>query len=171
MDETDEVSYTWHEAARPPASWPVRQVYAYVFDAQARVVVLYDDGAGSWNLPGGTPEPEDRGDPLATLVREVWEEVQVTFTDPVYLGYQAVHRPGREPYAQLRMAARLDTLGEREPDPDSGRVHVRRLCPFDEAVDLLGWGPSVDAQVKCAAVTAEQRWDLPVGSPADVYTD
>ncbi|MEV2277671.1 NUDIX hydrolase [Nocardiopsis sp. NPDC049922] len=169
MSETNKVSYVWHEASPPPETQQITQVYAYIFDSQGRVVVLCDDGV--WNLPGGTPELEDGGDRVATLVREVWEEVQVTITDPVYLGYQSVHRPSQEPYAQLRMAARLDTLGERAPDPDKGRVHVRRLCPFPEAVDLLGWGPSVDGQVKCAAVTAEQRWGLPVGSPAAVYTD
>ncbi|MEC3891683.1 NUDIX hydrolase [Nocardiopsis sp. LDBS1602] len=169
MSETNRVSYVWHEASHPPESRPIRQVYAYVFDARGRVIVLRDNGV--WNLPGGTPEPEDGGDRVATLVREVWEEVQVTITDPVHLGYQAVHRPDREPYAQLRMAARLNVLGEREPDPDSGRIHVRRLCPFPEAVELLGWGPSVDGQVKCAAMTAVERWGLPVGAPAETYTD
>lgn len=172
MSQTDAVSYTWHEADQPPAGWPVRQVYGYVFDTRARLVVFYDAAAGVWNLPGGTPEPHRDRDRVATLVREVWEEVQVTIADdPVYLGYQAVHRPGTEPYAQLRMAARLERLGEREPDPDKGRVHPRRLCPFDEAVELLAWGTPAQAQFRCAALTAEQRWGLPVGAPAPTHTD
>lgn len=169
MTTTNEPSYTWYEAAQPPVGMPVRQVYGYVFDDLGRLVVLYDADLGAWNLPGGTPEEADRGDVVATLVREVAEEVQVTFTDPVYLGYQQVIRPGRAPYAQLRMAARLDRLGERAPDPDSGRVHVRRLCPLDEAVQLLGWGAPAEPQIKCAAVAAE-AWGLPVGSPAPTHT-
>ncbi|RKS09295.1 NUDIX domain-containing protein [Nocardiopsis sp. Huas11] len=130
-----------------------------------------DDGSGTWNLPGGTPEPRDGGDEVATLVREVWEEVQVTFTDSVYLGHQTVHRPGTEPYAQLRMAARLDRLGEREPDPDHGRIHTRRVSPLHQAVSLLGWGPPAKAQFRCAAMTAERRWGLPVGAPAPACID
>ncbi|WP_017609512.1 NUDIX hydrolase [Nocardiopsis xinjiangensis] len=169
MTTTDEVSYTWHEAVHPPAAMEVTQVYGYVFDALARVVVLRDTHIGSWNLPGGTPEEVDGGDRVATLVREVAEEVQVTITDPVYLGYQQVARPGRAPYAQLRMAARLDRLDARAPDPDNGRVHVRCLCPVSEAAELLGWGPPAAPQIKCAAVTAV-AWGLPVGSPAPVHT-
>ena len=163
MTTTDEVSYTWHEAVHPPAAMEVTQVYGYVFDALGRVVVLRDTHIGAWNLPGGTPEEVDGGDRVATLVREVAEEVQVTLTGPVYLGYQQVDRPGRAPYAQLRMAAHLGRLDARAPDPDNGRVHVRRLCPVNEAAELLGWGPPAAPQIKCAAVTAV-AWGLPVGS-------
>ena len=52
---------------------------------------------------GGTPEPED-ADLAATLVREAFEENQVQVGATAYLGYQEVHRPGRAPYAQVRMA-------------------------------------------------------------------
>jgi 8-oxo-dGTP pyrophosphatase MutT (NUDIX family) len=45
--------------------------------------------------PGGTPEPFDDG-LAATLAREAFEENQVRIgPDPVYLGYQEVHEPGR----------------------------------------------------------------------------
>lgn len=168
-NELSEPSYTWHEAAHPPAGMPVMQVYGYLFDDLGRLVVHYDEGPGTWNLPGGTPEKADGGDLVATLVREVAEEVQASITNPVYLGYQQVVRPGRAPYAQLRMAARLDRLHARTPDPDSGRVHVRRLCPLGEAVELLGWGSPAEPQIKCAAVAAE-GWGLPVGLPAPTHT-
>lgn len=168
-NEPSEPSYTWYEAAHPPMGMLVRQVYGYVFDDLGRLVVHYDADLGAFNLPGGTPEEADGGDVVATLVREVAEEVQITISDPVYLGYQQVVRPGQAPYAQLRMAARLDRLHARAPDPDSGRVHVRRLCPLPEAAKLLGWGSPAEPQIKCAAVAA-QGWGLPVGSPAPTHT-
>src|ERR1700728_1949119 len=52
--------------------------------------------------PGGKAEPCD-ADLAATLVREAWEENQVLVGVTAYLGYQEVRRPGRAPYAQVRM--------------------------------------------------------------------
>jgi 8-oxo-dGTP diphosphatase len=73
-------------------------VYGYLLcPVTGRVLVLHDRGV--LNLPGGTPEPEDRGDLVATLVREAFEENQVRVEATAYLGYQEVHRPGRAPYA------------------------------------------------------------------------
>ena len=62
------------------------------------------DSANSRASPGGTPEPEDDGDLVATLVREAFEENQVRVGATAYLGYQEVHQPGRARYAQVRMA-------------------------------------------------------------------
>ncbi len=56
-------------------------------------------------LLDGTPEPEDDGDLVATLVREAFEENQIRVGPTAYLGYQEVHRPGRARYAQVRMAS------------------------------------------------------------------
>ncbi|WP_231493905.1 NUDIX hydrolase [Nocardiopsis sp. CNT312] len=148
----------------------VKQVYGYVFDNQARVVLLRDP-TGTWNLPGGTPETEDGGDPLATLEREVWEEVQVRLAGPVYLGYQTVHMPGRAPYAQLRMAACLTAAGERAPDPDHGRIHVRHRCGLVEAETLLGWGDVARPQIRSAAIAAQRCWALPIDTPGPPLTD
>jgi 8-oxo-dGTP diphosphatase len=78
-------------------------VYGYLLcPVTCRVLVQDDDGV--FNLPGGTPEPEDGGDLVATLVREAFEENQVRVGVTAYLGYQEVHRPDRVPYAQVRMA-------------------------------------------------------------------
>jgi 8-oxo-dGTP pyrophosphatase MutT (NUDIX family) len=69
--------------------------------------------------PGGTPEAWG-GDLTATLVREAFEENQVRVGATVYLGYQEVHRPGRAPYAQVRMAGVIEEFAPRAPDPDGG---------------------------------------------------
>jgi 8-oxo-dGTP diphosphatase len=96
-----EVQYWWHEAP-VPAGLEVTQVYGYLLCPVTCRVLVQDDG-GVFNLPGGTPEPED-ADLVATLVREAFEENQVRVGATAYLGYQEVHRPGRARYAQVRMA-------------------------------------------------------------------
>lgn len=166
--DSPDVTYLWHEGVHPPAGMLVPQVYGYLFDDDGRVVAFRD--GTMWNLPGGTPELID-DDRVATLVREVREEVQIEIADPVYLGYQEVRRPGEEPYAQLRMVARVARLSPREPDPDKGRIHVRHLCSLTDAVALLGWGAAADQQAKAASRVAETRWRLPVGKVVDAYTD
>jgi 8-oxo-dGTP diphosphatase len=77
-------------------------VYGYLLCSVTSRVLVQDDN-GVLDLPGGTPEPEDGGDLAGTLVREAFEESQVRVGTTAYLGYQEVHRPGRAPYAQLRM--------------------------------------------------------------------
>ncbi|MEU3306036.1 NUDIX hydrolase [Nocardiopsis sp. NPDC006832] len=166
------LSYLWHGDQYPPADLPVTQVYGYVFDDLGRVVVLYDEEPGAWNLPGGTPEPEIDQGSVATLEREVWEEVQVRFDDAVYLGYQSVSEADERPLrAQLRMAARLVAVGERAPDPDNGRVHIRRRCSLPETERLLDWGAPAREQFKRAAKVAEQRWRFPVREQALAVVD
>ncbi|WP_159945320.1 MULTISPECIES: NUDIX hydrolase [unclassified Nocardiopsis] len=170
MTDITDTTYVWHGGQHPPDGMAVKQVYGYVFDDQARLLLLRDP-AGIWNLPGGTPEPQDGGDHLATLEREVWEEVQARLTDPVYLGYQTVHIPEQAPYAQLRMAARLTELGERAPDPDHGHVHVRHRCGVTEAEALLDWGRAAQPQIQTAAKAARERWGLDINAPVRSLTD
>jgi 8-oxo-dGTP diphosphatase len=74
MTVAPEVRYWWHEAP-VPAGLEITQVYGYLLCPwTCRVLVQDDDGV--FNLPGGTPEPED-ADLAATLVREAFEENQV----------------------------------------------------------------------------------------------
>jgi NTP pyrophosphatase (non-canonical NTP hydrolase)/ADP-ribose pyrophosphatase YjhB (NUDIX family) len=99
---------------------------------------LQDDD-GVFNLPGGTPEPEDAG--LAeTLVREAFEESQVRVGATVYLGYQEVRRPGRARYAQVRMAGVIEQFAPRAPDPDGGRVCRRLMTSLAVAPGRAGMG-------------------------------
>ncbi|HEX9539908.1 MAG TPA: NUDIX hydrolase, partial [Streptosporangiaceae bacterium] len=79
------------------------------------------DSANPRASPGGTPEPYDSG-LVATLVREAFEENQVRVDEAAYLGYQEVRRPGRAPYAQVRMAGLIWAFEARLPDPDGGRT-------------------------------------------------
>ena len=85
-----------------PAGLEIVKVHGFLIcPATARVLV--QECEGSFNLPGGSPEPGD-ADLFGTLAREAFEEGQVVVTEAAYLGYQEVRRPGWAPYAQVRMA-------------------------------------------------------------------
>ena len=105
-------------------------------------------------------------------MREAFEENQVVVTESAYLGYQEVHRPGRAPYAQVRLVGLIGSFEERQPDPDGGRIYRRLMTSLAEAPQVLGWGEPAVAQAKLAAHIAEQVWGLPVGSPGPAgYVD
>ena len=144
-------------------------MYGYLLCPESgRVLVQEDDNV--FNLPGGKPEPCD-ADLAATLVREAWEENQVLVGVTAYLGYQEVRRPGRAPYAQVRMAGVIDEFAPRAPDPDGGRVY-RRLMMLDAAPGVLGWGEPAVAQAQAAFRVAADKWGLPVASPTPAgYAD
>ena len=99
--------YFWHKAAVPPGL-EIIQVHGYLICPETGRVLIQDDD-GTFNLPGGTPEPWDEG-LFATLAREAAEESQVRVGAAVYLGFQEVHRPCRVPYAQVRMVGRIAGL-------------------------------------------------------------
>ncbi len=82
------------------------------------------DSANLRVSPGGTPGAWD-ADLTATLVRDAFEENRVRLGATAYLGYQEVHRPGRAPYAQVRMAGVIEEFAPRAPDPDGGRTYRR----------------------------------------------
>ncbi len=133
---TDAAMFAWCPES-VPSGVPVVQVYGWLLDTHGRVL-LQDTDRGAFNLPGGTPEPEDHGDMVATLRREAWEESQVTLPEVGYLGYERVLRDGY-PRAMARCVARIDTFHTWGADPDRDRWHRRVMAPLLEAVELLGW--------------------------------
>ncbi|WP_455568745.1 NUDIX domain-containing protein [Streptomyces lydicus] len=58
--------WPWHEGPAPTGI-PARQCWGWLFAPDGRVLVLLDPTNGAACLPGGTPEPQDQGDPVATL--------------------------------------------------------------------------------------------------------
>jgi hypothetical protein len=122
--------------------------------------------------PGGTPEAWD-GDLEDTLIREAFEENQVRIRrgETAYLGYQEVHRPGRAPYAQVRMVGIIDEFAPRAPDPDGGRTYRRYMTALLSAPGVLGWGEPAELQSRAAAEVARE-WGIPVIAPsAPGYVD
>jgi 8-oxo-dGTP diphosphatase len=169
VSASPDVEYFWHEGP-VPIGLEVTQVYGYLLCPQTGRVLIQDDD-GTWNLPGGTPEAWDV-DLTATLVREAFEENQVCVGATAYLGYQEVRRPGRPPYAQVRMTGVIDEFAPRAPDPDGGRVYRRLMTSLEEAPGVLGWGEPAVLQARAAARVARTRWRLPVDSPpATDYED
>jgi hypothetical protein len=63
---------------------------------------------------------------------------------------QFQHVQGKEEFAQVRYAARLDHLLPAAPDPSSGKQYVRLWVPPIEVNALLGWGESGRLQVEGA---------------------
>jgi 8-oxo-dGTP diphosphatase len=124
------------------------------------------DSANPRASPGGTPEAWDE-DVEDTLIREAFEESQVRIRrgKAAYLGYQEVHRPGRAPYAQVRMVGMIDEFAPRAPDPDGGRIYRRYMAALSSAPGVLRWGRPAELQVKAAAGVARE-WGIPVGTPS-----
>lgn len=151
----------------PPRDMRVGQVYGFCFDDSGRVVLYEDDG--TYNLPGGTPEPGE--DTLATLERECLEESQITLTATIYLGYQEVTEDGKAPYAQLRYVARIGTFLPRRPDPDNGRTYGRLLTPINRVPALLDWGIEGLFQAADAARAASQLGIDPAATREDAWRD
>ncbi len=104
--------------------------------------MLLEPDTGAALLPGGAPELPDRGDPLATLRREVREEAAAEFGAPLLLGHLC---DPDNPYARLRYAAPLTRLGPPSVDPATGRTHIRVLATPEQASELFDWGlPTAD---------------------------
>ncbi len=154
-------SHQWVNA-EVPNGLEVRQVYGFIFNFDGRILLLEDQG--EYNLPGGKSE---RGESLAeTLIREVLEEVQITITSSIYLGYQFIST--EEEFAQVRLVAWIDKILQATPDPSTGRQYKRLLVPPIQVSELLKWGESGDQQIASAIATASKfgvNWD---GTPLTI---
>ena len=128
-----DVRYFWHEAA-VPLGLEITQVYGYLICPETGRVLIQDD-EGTFNLPGGTPEPWDEG-LFATLAREAAEESQVRVDAAVYLGFQEVHRPPSGP--DLRPPARLGAEHRRRGQLCGGKVPGAMIMPDRQRHLALG---------------------------------
>ncbi len=149
----------WRQQPVPP-DLKVRQVYAVAFDKHGRVLLKYEFRKGSFYycLPGGTPETFDK-DMQDTLRREFIEEVNTTLFNPIYIGYQEViGDKDLPPYAQVRMAALIDTIGPKQPDPDNGITFNRILTTPEKAAELLNWGEIGEKIIKKAVEVAKENY-------------
>lgn len=147
--------FTWFDG-EVPDDLEVKQVYGLVFTRDGRMLLKIDDGF--YGFGGGTPESYDK-DRIDTLKREMIEEVNTTLLEPIELvGYQLVNEGnGIKPYAQVRMTAIIDTIGEAKPDPDGGKIYQRVLVSPSRAIELLNWGKSGLDQVSAAVRVAKEK--------------
>lgn len=162
------VELFWREEL-VPKDMRIRQVYGVPFDDEGRVLLKVENFNGKkiFSLAGGTVEKFDK-DMVATLYREFKEEVNTSLHSPVYLGYQEVRGDGdREPYAQVRMACRINQSGEKLPDPDNGKVYDRVLVSPEKAKRLISWGEIGNKILDKAKQVAENEYRLKVDNSDD----
>ena len=126
--------YKWIKSDVPDVL-TVKQVYGIVFSDNDRILLRIEDGA--YKLTGG--KPDDGEDFEQTLKREYLEEVNTELDDCHYLGYLLVTEDSGEQYAQVRMIARIKSIGEARPDIDNGKMYGRELVPAESVKKLLNY--------------------------------
>ena len=118
-----------------PDELKVTQVYGIVFSDDGRILLRIEDG--KYELTGGHPEEFEKYE--ETLKREYIEEVNISLKEIYYLGYLQVTENSKEQYAQVRMIARIDKIGERKPDIDNGKTYDRKLVNINNVKEYLNY--------------------------------
>jgi 8-oxo-dGTP pyrophosphatase MutT (NUDIX family) len=159
---------TWH-SGNVPSNLKITQVYGVVFTKDCRILLRIDNG--NYQLTGGKPEYFDI-DMEATLKREMLEEANVAISKAYIVGYQLVdEEDGSEPYAQVRMTAMIENIGEQQPDPDNGRTYGRFLTTPTKAANLLNWGEVGNKLIFEATEIAKQMFKISLFSNDDILID
>lgn len=154
-----------------PKNLKVRQVYGIIFMPDGRIMLRVEGTKENpvYSLAGGTPESFD-ANMEATLKREIIEEVNTTIFNPLMVGYQLVdEQNGKPPYAQARMVAIINEIGEPKPDPDGGETYLRLLTTPNRAIQLLNWGNIGKLMIEQAFKIAKQYLNLKVTSSKEEY--
>ena len=103
------------------------------------------------------------------MVRELKEEVNTSIKSNVELvGYQLITGDNdRPPYAQVRMTAMIDSIGEVLPDPDNGETYERLLTTPSRAIELLKWGDVGERLINRAVEIAKEKFNLQLKSTVE----
>lgn len=154
---------SWFEE-EVPEGIEVHQIYAVVFSERGEVLLKQGNRQGNMDyyaIAGGTPEPFDK-DLIESLRREYIEEMNTTIKDPMYyLGYQLVDEEnGIPPYAQVRVTAMVDTIGESLPDPDCGVTYGRVYTSPENAIRLLNWGDIGERIIRKSVEIGKEKFGL-----------
>lgn len=152
---------SWHEE-EVPKDLQIKQVYGVLFSNDQRILLMKKmlNGKPFFSLSGGTPEVFDEN-LVATLKRELLEEINTTIDKPIYLGYQKVDlENGEKTFAQVRMVAKILKIGKRQPDPDSGITYERLLIPPKDAGKTLNWGEIGSKIIEKAKTTAKENFEF-----------
>ena len=164
------IKLSWHNG-EVPNNLKITQVYGVIFTQDGRILLKLEtkNGKKVYSLAGGTPENFDK-DLVATLRRELIEEVNTTVHNPIYLGYQLVENDSNKPpYAQIRMVAMIDKIGKRQPDPDNGKTYERVLTSPHNAIKLLNWGEIGEKIILKAVEIAQNQLGIKFNCDSDEY--
>ncbi len=138
------VKYAWNSEL-VPMDMAITQVSGILLDNKKRVLIYEEDGR--YRIPGGHPLDDETIE--ETLARECLEEVNTEIENIMYLGYQEVIGDGdKEPYAQVRMAAKIKNIGEERMDPDNGKIYKRLLVDLDDVNKYLKWAEVGDEMIR-----------------------
>lgn len=161
--------FTWHNGI-VPHDMEIKQVYGILFSIDGRILLIVDKTKDAmYSFAGGRPESEDNGIE-DTLRREVFEEVNISISKPIIVGYQEVdEEDGSMPFAQVRMAAIIDKIGKKRPDIDNGKTYERLLVPAYKAIELLQWGDVGYEQIMAAKSIAENVFCITEISDTEEY--
>lgn len=161
---------TW-ENGSVPEGMEIKQVYGIIFTEDGRIMLRTEQKLDrvKFSLAGGHPEPFDDGIE-GTCRRELIEEINTTIHQPIYVGYQLIDEEDGTPfYAQVRMAAVIDSIGTMKPDPDNGKIYRRFLTSPDRASELLNWGDVGYAQIHRAVEIMQREYGIKLKSSVEEY--
>lgn len=160
------IKITWFDG-NVPSNLKITQVYGIIFSLDGRILLKIEDG--KYSFAGGTPEEFDTS-MVATLRRELIEEVNVVIDEPILVGYQEIDEGnGKLPYAQVRMCAMIKNIGVSKPDPDNNKIYQRVLVSPKKAIELLGWGEIGKNQIEAAIKIAEREFGVCYFSEKEEY--
>ncbi len=146
-----------------PQGMKITQSYGIIFNNQGQILLKVENKKGKqvYSFAGGTPEDFD-ANIEQTLRRELVEEVNTTIKQDVYyVGFQLIDEHNHiPPYAQVRFTALIDTIGNKQPDPDNGETYDRLLTTPKNAIKLLNWGEVAKLQIEKAVEIAKQKFGI-----------
>ncbi len=143
-------NYVWVKG-RVPDDMKYTQVYGIVFSEDGRILTILDEGV--FKLIGG--HPIDGESYEETLKREFLEEVNTTIREIHYLGYLKVEDENGT-YAQVRMIAKIDKIGDKKPDPDNGKLYTRVLSSQKNTKSHMDYGDGGNNMLEDAVKEANE---------------
>jgi 8-oxo-dGTP pyrophosphatase MutT (NUDIX family) len=139
--------FTWLPEVDLESIKPITQCYGFCYNDEGKLLVIETSIPGRWQVPGGTVEKGETFE--ETLRREIIEEANTTIKNIHYLGAQSVENDKNDEIIyQLRFAAMIDELREREPDPDKGIILERKFINPLTYNKLADWGHIGDELVR-----------------------
>lgn len=159
------VIYKWYKEM-VPKDITIRQVYGIVFSESGEVVLRVDND--KYKLTGGKPEAKD-ANLEETLKREYLEELNIEIKDIYYLGYLLVEE-NNERYAQVRMIAKVNKIGNNRPDLDNGKMYKRFIANQNNLKKYLQYSDVAGNQMlDDAIILANKKYRFPIDSNDKEY--
>lgn len=158
--------YRWTKG-NVPSNLEIKQVYGIAFDDYGRILLRTDDN--EYKLTGGKPEPYDNSIE-ETLKREFLEEANTELENIYMLGYQYVdEKNGIKPYAQVRMIAKIKSIGKNRPDLDTGKMYKRFMAIPENTKEYLKWGKIGNQQIDDGVELAKEKYGLMINCESEDF--